>query len=42
MVFVSPFLFSNTYGLHVLTMDTKRSNQVFYVSLVVLQTICGK
>jgi hypothetical protein len=32
--FVSPFLFNNTYGLPVLTMDTTSPNQVFYVCLV--------
>jgi hypothetical protein len=40
--FVSPFLFNNTYGLPVLTVDTKCPNQVFYVWLVDLQTICVK
>jgi hypothetical protein len=40
--FVSPFLFNNTYGLPVLTMDTKCPNQVFYVWLVHLQPICAK
>jgi hypothetical protein len=39
---VSPFLFNNTYGLTVLTIDTKCPNQVFYVWLVDLQTICAK
>jgi hypothetical protein len=38
----SPFLFNNTYGLAVLTKDTKFPNQVFYVCLVDLQTICAK
>jgi hypothetical protein len=40
--FVSLFLFNNTYGLPVLTMDTKRPNQIFYVWLFDLQTICAK
>jgi hypothetical protein len=40
--FVSPFLFNNTYGLTVPTMDTKFSNQVFYVWLVDFQTIRAK
>jgi hypothetical protein len=40
--FVSPFLFNNPYDLPVLTMDTKRPNQVFYVCLVDLQGICSK
>jgi hypothetical protein len=40
--FVSPFLINNTYGLLVLTMGTKCPNQVFYVWLVDLQTICAK
>jgi hypothetical protein len=40
--FVSPFSFNNTYGLPVFTKDTKRPNQVFYVWLVDLQTICAK
>jgi hypothetical protein len=39
---VSPFLFNNTYGLPVITMDMKCPNQVFYVSLVDLYTICAK
>jgi hypothetical protein len=40
--FVSPPLCNNTYGLSMVTMDTKRSSQVFYVSLVDLQGICAK
>jgi hypothetical protein len=40
--FVTPFLFSNTYGLPVLTKDTKCPNQVFYLWLVDLETICAK
>jgi hypothetical protein len=32
--FESPFLFNNTYGLPVLTMDTKCPNQLFYEWLV--------
>jgi hypothetical protein len=40
--FDSPLLFNNTYGLPVLTMDTKCSNQVFYVWLDDLQTIWAK
>jgi hypothetical protein len=40
--FISPFLFNNTYGLPVLTMGTKIQNQVFYLRLVDLQTICAK
>jgi hypothetical protein len=42
MVFVSPFLFNNAYGLPVLTIDTKYPNQVFYVSLVDLQTVLNR
>jgi hypothetical protein len=42
MVFVSPFLFNNSYGLPELRMDTKGTNKVFYVCLVDLQTICAK
>jgi hypothetical protein len=38
--FVSPFLSNNTFGLPVLTKDTKCSKQVFYVWLVDLQPIC--
>jgi hypothetical protein len=37
-----PFLFNNNYGFPVLTKDTKCPNQVFYVWLVDLQTICAK
>jgi hypothetical protein len=40
--FISHFLFNNTYGLTVHTMGTKRPNQLFYVWLVDLQTICAK
>jgi hypothetical protein len=40
--FVSPFLFNNTYGLPVLTIDTKSPNQVFNVWLFDLQSICAK
>jgi hypothetical protein len=40
--FVSPSLLNNTYGLPVLTMDTKYPNQIFYVWLVDLQIICAK
>jgi hypothetical protein len=40
--FFPAILFNNTYGFPVLTMDTKRPNQVFYVCLVDLQTICVK
>jgi hypothetical protein len=36
----SPFLFNETYVLHVLTKDTKCPNEVFYVWLVDLQAIC--
>jgi hypothetical protein len=36
------FLFDKTYGLHVLSKDTKCPNQLFYVPLVVLHTICAK
>jgi Holliday junction resolvase-like predicted endonuclease len=39
---VVPFLFNNNYGLPGLTKDTKCPNQVFYVWLVDLQTICAK
>jgi hypothetical protein len=43
MVYVCfTFLFNNTYGLHVLTMDTSNPNQLFYVWLVDLETICAK
>jgi hypothetical protein len=41
-MFVSLFLFNNIYGLPVLTIDTKCTNQVFYLSLIYLQTICAK
>jgi hypothetical protein len=40
--FVSHFLFNNSYGLPVLTMETKCPNQIFYVWKVDLQTICAK
>jgi hypothetical protein len=33
--FLSPFLFNNTYGLLMLTMETKCPNQIFYDWLVV-------
>jgi hypothetical protein len=36
------FLFNNTYGLPVLTIDTESANQVFYVSLVDIENICVK
>jgi hypothetical protein len=39
--FVSLSLFNNTYGLPVLTIDTKYTDQVFYVRLFDLQTICA-
>jgi hypothetical protein len=39
---VSPFLFNNTYDLPVLTNDTKSPNQLFYVRLFDLHTICTK
>jgi hypothetical protein len=39
---VSTLLFNNCYGLPVLTIDTSYPNQVFYLSLVELQTICAK
>jgi hypothetical protein len=42
MMIVSPLLFNNTYGLPVLTTDTKCPDQVFYVWLVHLQTIWAK
>jgi hypothetical protein len=41
-LFVSPFLFSNTYALPVLINDNKYQNLVFYIWLVDLQTICAK
>jgi hypothetical protein len=41
MVFVSRFLYNNTYVLTVLKMDTKCPDQVFYVWLVELHTICA-
>jgi hypothetical protein len=40
-LFVSLFLFNDTYGLPVITMNTKCPNQVFNVWLVDLQTICA-
>jgi hypothetical protein len=39
--FDAPFLFNNTYGLPMLTKDTKFPNQVFYVCLDDLQNICN-
>jgi hypothetical protein len=39
---VTRLLFNNTYGLPVLTMDTKCPNQEFYVWLFDLQIICAK
>jgi hypothetical protein len=43
MVYVcSHYVSFNTYGLTVLTKDTKCPNQVFYVWIVDLQTICTK
>jgi hypothetical protein len=41
-MFDAPLLFNNTYGLPVLTKDTKLPIQVFYVCLDNLQTICAK
>jgi hypothetical protein len=41
-MFISPFSFNNTYGLPVLSMDTKCPNQVFYVWLVDLQITGAK
>jgi hypothetical protein len=40
--FVSALLFNNTYGLPVRIINTKWPNQLFYVSLFDLQTICDK
>jgi hypothetical protein len=40
--FVTPFLFNNTYGLPVLTMENKCPNQLIHVWLFDLQTICAK
>jgi hypothetical protein len=40
--FVSPSLYNNTYGLPMLTMDTKCAKQLLYVWLVDLNTICAK
>jgi hypothetical protein len=40
--FVSPFLFHDTYGLPVFTINIKCPNQVFYVWLVDLQIITAK
>jgi hypothetical protein len=40
--FESPFLFNNAYCFPVLSMGTKCRNQVFYVWLIDLQTICAK
>jgi hypothetical protein len=39
---VSHFLFNNTYCLLVITINTKCPNQVFYVWLFDLQTLCLK
>jgi hypothetical protein len=39
---VSPFLYNNTYGFPMLTMDTKCPKEVFYVGLVDLHNICSK
>jgi hypothetical protein len=39
---VQPFLCNNNSGLPALTTDNKCTNQVFYVWLVYLQTICAK
>jgi hypothetical protein len=36
------FSFNNSYGLPMLTMDSKWPDQVFYVWLVDLQMICAK
>jgi hypothetical protein len=41
-IMVSPLLFNNSFGLPVLTIGTNCLNQVFYVWLVHLQTICAK
>jgi hypothetical protein len=40
--FVPHFLFNNTCGLPVVTMDTKCPNRVFFVWFVDLHTICAK
>jgi hypothetical protein len=40
--FVLPFLLNNSYGFHVLTIDSKRPNHVVYVWLVDLRTISAK
>jgi hypothetical protein len=40
-VYVSPFSFNSTYDIPVHTTDTKCPNQVSYVSLDVLLTICA-
>jgi hypothetical protein len=40
--FVSAFLFNNVYRLPVFTTDAKYPNQVFYIWLVDLYTICAK
>jgi hypothetical protein len=42
MVFVSPFLFNDTYGLPVLAKSSKFPNQVFYDWFVDIQKICVK
>jgi hypothetical protein len=39
---LTPILFNHSYGLPVITMDTKCPNQVYNVWLVDLQTICAK
>jgi hypothetical protein len=39
--FVSPFLFNISYSLPLLTKDNRYRNQVFYVWLVDLHTICA-
>jgi hypothetical protein len=41
-IFVYPILFNNNYGLSVIAIDTKIPNQLFYISLVGLQSICAK
>jgi hypothetical protein len=40
--YISRSLFVNTYGLPVLAIDTTRPNQIFYVWLDELQSICAK
>jgi hypothetical protein len=39
---VSPLLYNNTYGLPMLTMDTKCPKQVFFVWMFDLHNICAK